>query len=652
MLSNILNFFVDFDDNSLRYIVNAKREVVYNNKDISEFSKIPDVILNSWQTSIKMGISPKTAFPFVDCAKRYKAKDAVEKVMLDTFDELYKIHIPIQHIAVMVKPYFFLTNSHGIIIAEYGAPDDIKFYHNYNFGVNTNISLEAIGTTAHSIAMSEQKATQMLGQYSYLDFFEHIVMTSAPIVLNGESIGTIGVLTRGDLDFMQYDIIKRFNNLSTRAMTIENAIKMMFEHTSNELIRQTISQNTANIDNTHGVITIDENNNIAYICNLAKQIIAHNEDMNLAQYILNIEKVLNYVNFDENSKYANKHMLELSDKRKISAVIKKLNNASDGKHIGYTLFLQAPSKANTRYSLNSMIGEHPSLSQLKEQVDDIAQARHNVLILGESGTGKEMIAQAIHEASGVKGHFVAINCASIPANLIESELFGYVEGAFTGASKSGSMGKIEYANNGTLFLDEIGDMPLSLQPVLLRVLEERQVIRIGGKKSIPVNVRVIAATNVNLYDQVDKKEFRQDLYFRLSVINFYVPPLRERGRDVLLLANHFIMREQAICQHEVKLSKEVENLFLTYSWPGNIRQLENAVISALYMVKDSKTVNVEHLPRLITDGGAVHNASEKRMHETILQALEQCGDNYAKAARMLNISRPTLYKKLAKMGIK
>ncbi len=261
--------------------------------------------------------------------------------------------------------------------------------------------------------------------------------------------------------------------------------------------------------------------------------------------------------------YANRHTVSMANNSQKSATIISLKNITTGDLIGHTIFLRPVNDdASTRYSLDSLIGTHKSLNTLKERVNKSARTKHNVLILGESGTGKEMIAQAIHEASGLPGPFVAINCASIPANLIESELFGYVEGAFTGAAKAGNMGKIEYANNGTLFLDEIGDMPLALQPVLLRVLEERQVIRVGAKTSTPVNVRVIAATNVNLYEKVLTKEFREDLYFRLSVINITVPPLRERGADVLLLANHFIEREQQIDEKDIKLSDEVSNLFL------------------------------------------------------------------------------------------
>lgn len=221
----------------------------------------------------------------------------------------------------------------------------------------------------------------------------------------------------------------------------------------------------------------------------------------------------------------------------------------------------------------------------------------SVLLVGETGTGKELFARAIHTESRRKEHpFITINCGAIPESLIESELFGYEKGAFTGASNSGKHGKFYLADKGTIFLDEVETMPLYLQQKLLRVIENQVIERIGGGKSIPINVRIVAATNVHLDEMVEKGSFREDLFHRLNVVTLFIPPLRERGNDVLVLAQHFIEKFAGRFNKRILgLSEEVEEIFLNYSWDGNVRELQNTIEYAINM-EQSNYINEENLP--------------------------------------------------------
>lgn len=229
--------------------------------------------------------------------------------------------------------------------------------------------------------------------------------------------------------------------------------------------------------------------------------------------------------------------------------------------------------------IDSIIGRSNKIVNLKKRALKIANSNSSVIIMGETGTGKENFARAIHSCGNRAGNpFVAINCAAIPENLLESELFGYEEGAFTGAVKGGKIGKFQLANKGTLFLDEIGDMPLNLQVKLLRVLNDKKLERIGSNKQIEVDIRIIAATNMNLEEMVEQNKFRRDLYYRLNVIPFYIPPLRERKEDIILLANYFINRYNTKLSKEiVGISQKLQNILLNYDWPGNVRELENCI---------------------------------------------------------------------------
>lgn len=317
--------------------------------------------------------------------------------------------------------------------------------------------------------------------------------------------------------------------------------------------------------------------------------------------------------------------------------------------------------SGVRYSLSDIIGTSKAAEAMRAAILKAASSNATVLIQGETGTGKELAAHALHRESR-RAHysFVKLNCAAIPRELIESELFGYEEGSFTGARKTGKKGKFEIADKGTLFLDEISQLTMDAQAKLLRVLQEKEIERIGGTDSISVDVRIVAATNDNLDDLVKKGTFRADLYYRLNVIPIRLPSLRERSSDIPLLVDKFVEKygEQAGLG-EITVLPGVLELIMKYDWPGNIRELEHAVERAINLCSSS-VLETKHfewlLPKIITKGQmtkgrGIQDAKAATEKEMILDALRTTKGNKKKAAELLDIARPLLYQKMRRLGI-
>ncbi len=312
----------------------------------------------------------------------------------------------------------------------------------------------------------------------------------------------------------------------------------------------------------------------------------------------------------------------------------------------------------SRYRFENLIASSPVMMNVCETIQKVAPTAATVLINGESGTGKEVIAKTIHKNSTRAGRpWIAVNCAAIPENLLESEMFGHVKGSFTGAVTD-KEGLFEAANGGTLFLDEISSMPLILQGKLLRVLQEKEIRRVGGTKSIPVDVRVIAASNANLEEAVVKGTFRSDLYYRFAVITIDIPPLRKRPEDIIPLARHFIKMERPDAKAIPEISAEASAILESYDWPGNVRELENAIKHALTFYQGGEITKdilppkiVEHRPTVVSSSNS-SNASLKsflkqKEKEYIEQILNNTGGDKEKAAETLKVNLSTLYRKLS-----
>jgi transcriptional regulator with PAS, ATPase and Fis domain len=301
------------------------------------------------------------------------------------------------------------------------------------------------------------------------------------------------------------------------------------------------------------------------------------------------------------------------------------------------------------YNYENIIGQSDGLNYVFYKVEQIASSDTTVLVLGETGTGKELVARAIHSLSLRSDRpFVAVNCAAIPKDLIESELFGHEKGAFTGAVKD-RQGKFQSAHTGTIFLDEIGDMSLATQAKVLRVLEEKELHRVGGTEALAVDARVIAATNKDLLQAVNHGEFREDLYYRLNVVSIRLPSLRERPDDILSLAAHFISDRPS------KISKKAAALLTSYPWPGNVRELKNCMDRALVM-GDGEAIQPEDLPHIIRKGGKAIPSPLESLYlleeDHITRVLRHTDWHKSDAARILGITRQTLDNKIAKYGIK
>ncbi|WFS61784.1 sigma 54-interacting transcriptional regulator [Pseudodesulfovibrio thermohalotolerans] len=319
--------------------------------------------------------------------------------------------------------------------------------------------------------------------------------------------------------------------------------------------------------------------------------------------------------------------------------------------------------SHERLGLDAILGTSEVIATLKEQVSRFADSSSTVLVTGESGTGKELVARALNEEGGRReGPFVAINCGAIPETLLESELFGYVGGAFTGANPKGKMGRFEQANGGTLFLDEIGDMPLHLQAKLLRALEQREVTRLGSTRPTSIDARVVSATNRNLEEMVHSGTFREDLFYRLNVIPIHIPPLRERPRDIHLLSKVFLEQSMARLDKEILTIKE--SFWTTvseYHWPGNVRELQNTIEYVANVVDSPAVITRETLPIKVRSGGHESEYADynlENMERTVIQqALKAFGDDDStkaakeRVARKLGIGIATLYRKIKKYGL-
>ena len=306
----------------------------------------------------------------------------------------------------------------------------------------------------------------------------------------------------------------------------------------------------------------------------------------------------------------------------------------------------------------------PKIKSILHKSHQIASVNTPILLTGETGTGKELIARYIHEVSSKKDKpFIAINCGAMQKELIGSELFGYESGTFTGGRKEGKKGKFEEANGGTIFLDEIGEMPIDLQVHLLRVLQEKEITRLGSSKNIKIDVKVIAATNQNLEELIDNGLFRRDLFFRLNVISFTLPSLRERKEDIITICSHYLtlFAKKYHKSLSLSLAEETERFFLIYTWPGNIRELRNALEHAV-IFSDRAQIEISHLPDYLTNFQTQpllteeHHSNlslmEKAEKEQIETLLVQRKWNISAVSKELKIARSTLYRKLKKYNLK
>lgn len=420
-----------------------------------------------------------------------------------------------------------------------------------------------------------------------------------------------------------------------------------------------------------GMIVLDDKLNIKRVNDRAVEIleVSHKEIVKM-----NINQLMNTVNFDEilngvTTSYNNIECDFFIKIKRVKCIINAVPMKVNDKVVGIVITFREVKDVhklvskvigyNASYRFEDIITENERMKDIIKFGKKIARIHSNVLIEGESGTGKELIAQSIHNYSERKeGPFVAVNCASIPRELVESELFGYERGAFTGASKEGHPGKFEIANGGTIFLDEIGELPLDIQSKLLRVLDNNKITRVGGAYEKQLDIRVIGATNRNLKEEIKRKNFREDLYYRLNVMSIKTIPLKERPEDIEILANYFVNRLNIKNLNKFKaLNRNYINIVKNYSWPGNVRELRNAVERSYYLC-EGDNIGEEYLMDYLVNKKTIEIEEDRKVltieeleKESIINAVKQNKGDLIKAAQMLNISRATIYRKIKKYGI-
>jgi len=628
---------------------------------------IQPVIIESWKRCVRYGIDP-----FGKHNTRLSERELNHK--FEKFNHLIKVARPfMQSLYKFVKDSGFivrLSDNEGCILETLGDKSIVDSSKELNILPGDNCSEQIIGTNAIGTCLVIQKPLQVFAAEHYCKAYHSWTTSACPIRdTKGRIIGALGMT--GSYEKVHPHTL---GMIIAAVEAIENQLKL--EESNRKLLMSNQHFYAIMESISEGLISIDNNGNITDINLEARKLFGIKEKDVLGKHIKKlfnsnykkIQRVLNHgIGFSEEE-------IVLYTKRRgtvrfisTATPIKDEKNNTAGAVITFREIKTVHNLINkmigseARFTFESILGKSQKLLEAIKIAKLAAKNDTNVLLQGESGTGKEMFAQAIHNNSSRRdGPFIFINCGAIPRELVASELFGYVEGAFTGARKGGHPGKFELADGGTIFLDEIGDMPLDTQANLLRVLETKEIRRIGGKKVIPINVRVIAATHKNLEKEVEHGNFRQDLFFRLNVTPIKIPPLRERKEDIPLLVKHFTKKiGHQMNKHIEDIHPEVIDIMCKYDWPGNVRELQNVLQQAINMC-DKNVLTVENLPDSIKTSETSSRTSnytktlkslEELEAEAIYNTLKAVNGNIAQTARILGIGRNTLYRKMKKYRI-
>lgn len=494
-----------------------------------------------------------------------------------------------------------------------------------------------------------------------------------PIVRNDECVGIIGINAFDEKQ--KFNMQKNYEHLITFLGRLSDLLvgNLNYYDTIAELSIEREETNMIINEMDKGIICIDSRDKIKYVNSKVQEFLNISREDIINKRLVDIFPQLN---MDLNNINPRERRIKISGKN-LSFIIRNIPVLVEEKKVSNILEIYKTSSlvrdvfslinGENMVTFDNILGTSKEIRKVKDIAKYVSDSDSTILLRGESGTGKELFARAIHCSSPrKKSPFVAINCASIPDNLLESELFGYEGGAFTSAKKEGQMGKLELANGGTLFLDEIGDLPLHLQPKLLRVLQEQAFRRIGGKELISVNFRLITATNRDLEKMVANREFRDDLYYRLNVIPIVIPPLRDRKEDILLLGEYNLKKYCMKLEKSQKyFSDEVKQIFMEYGWPGNIREIEN-VVEYLVNVTKEDIITSENLPITMkkyfyekkrTKNGekfSLKNRLDEFEEQLLISMLEKHDDTTQgkqEIADELDIDLSTLYRKLAKYNL-
>ncbi|RNB85462.1 sigma-54-dependent Fis family transcriptional regulator [Brevibacillus fluminis] len=620
--------------------------------------RVPPFLAQSWSIDKQLHIDPYLPkLPLVNDESYLHNNKPLLTAVEDTLKE-FSFYLESSSSAI------HFNNPEGVLAIQYGDLNAIEKLRKFNNVTGGKLDQQSCGTTAVSLALKNKRPFFTSGADHFVHIFHDCGCFAIPL-LNKRNNELLGVLDISGPEHIFNDYV--FALTHSTALAIEKRLEQYYMEKDALLLDYYI--NRCSHDRS-SLLAINTDKQI-FRCSERASSLLGGQPANWIGHsasALSIPKLREYMRVCEEE-------IEFYDilPNEVAARIVLQRILHQGEFIGWIVQLfsltQRADKvtAGKCFPFEEIIGSSPAIQHVIQKAKKICGSQANILILGESGTGKELFARAIHFNSDRKnGPFISVNCGAIPKELIASELFGHEEGAFSGAKKGGEKGKFELANKGTIFLDEIGELPLEQQVYLLRVLQEREFYRLGGKQLIPLDVRIIAATNVDLEKAVRNKHFREDLYFRLNVINLRLPTLSERGQgDVVRLVNHFF---SFYCRQErknVTLTNEALEFLGTYTWRGNVREVENTV-HRIVVLADNKQITVhdvhdalDHFEQQVagnnentTDNMEIKPLTMDEVERMeVVRTLIRNNGNISKSSKELNISRPTLYRKIDKYQI-
>ncbi|MBK5502771.1 sigma-54-dependent Fis family transcriptional regulator [Peribacillus sp. TH14] len=608
---------------------------------------VRDDIIDSWENSKKLGISPFQN-RIQEIINENELKDRLEKN-----EELLTYATPkinkLSDILIESKTMLSIADNHGTVLYSSGERNVLKKAEKINIFNGGTWSEQSAGTNAVGLVLKKKQFSQVLFSEHYCEKHHDWFCVAFPILypFTNELLGIMNIAG--------YEIQMNSQKIKYIVSEAKNISKSINHYFFKYALSNHLFLNTA----LEGV------EDAVFIVNGGKSIVDKNDAARSHSILSNIQTLKNIPKLDslidfvlQNGQQILREEVSM-DKNKQKFICSIYPVTFQTENLGAVIFFRKNTESptlisqkptitrsthsnTTRYSFDDMIGSSKEFTDVVKKARKASLIDSTLFLSGETGTGKELFAQSIHQASNRSNKpFVAINCGAVPHGLLESELFGYEPGAFTGAKSKGSPGKFELAQGGTIFLDEIGDMPLNLQVHLLRLLEERVVTRLGGDKLIPLDVRVFAATHKNLKEAVQKGEFREDLLYRLHVIQLRIPALRERIGDVPALVHHFIKKMSGeFGKRDIVVQSDTMQYLTQYHWPGNIRELKNVVQQSLFNM-EGNSLSPFDLPPELLEGPVVEDEKVR-----LIEAMIKEDGNVTNAAKILDISRATMYRKI------
>ncbi|BDG60456.1 sigma-54-dependent Fis family transcriptional regulator [Caldinitratiruptor microaerophilus] len=619
-------------------------------------------ILRSWVRCRKAGLEPEQLGrmpPILDREALRQAREQSAALLAIAGPVLRDLHDIVRGTGFIIA----LTDGHGVVLEVLGDRQSLAYAASIDLVEGSDWSERVSGTNAMGLALIERRPVQVVGCEHYLRPLHILTCSAAPIFdAAGEILGVLDVTGPRDLAHAH-----TLGMVIAAARAVERQLRLVT--VTNEVERQSRTLDVALNAMRDGMLVVDQRGHVLQLSAPAAALLGLDRQSAAGSHLSELFGPQRWVTdlLRRGLAFQDEEITLTREERTLRLLASARPIAAEREGLqGFVITLREAREVSrlvqrvrgdvARFELTDVLGISEAIHRVRQEAQRAAASDLTVLIIGESGTGKELLAHGIHNASRRRGGpFVAVNCGAIPKSLLESELFGYEGGAFTGADRQGRPGKFELADGGTLFLDEIGDMPLEMQASLLRVLQDRRVVRVGGSRVIPVDVRVIAATHRDLHREVAEGNFRADLLYRLDVLTIRVPPLRERPGDVRFLLETLIRRRTG---GRRRFSDEAMEALCHYHWPGNVRELENVLEKCLHMA-EGDVIRLRDLPPDVLE--AAGGAGEGKAHvapiselerEAIARACWQAGGNLAEAARLLGISRPTLYRKIRSYGIR